>query len=156
MRMPACNVERVSILGNRVLRREDLKLLTTGGDYNDDLEHDGALWATFVHSSIAHARITEIDVGAALETPGVVGVYTADDLDLAPLPPGVPGVPHGMARPILADGTVRFVGEMPANPERVWVPSARPASPQMRTKDLHSSAFTALLRRPSSDRARSS
>ncbi len=101
----------MSILGNRVLRREDPKFLTTGGVYGDDLSLAGALWVTFVRSSAAHARITDIDVSEAKGLPGVVGVYTAADLDLPPLPAGVPGVPDGMARPVLADGIVRFVGE---------------------------------------------
>ena len=55
----------MSILGNRVLRREDPKFLTTGGTYIDDLRIDGALFATYVRSTIAHARITALDVDEA-------------------------------------------------------------------------------------------
>jgi carbon-monoxide dehydrogenase large subunit len=101
----------MSILGNRVLRREDPKFLTTGGVYADDLAGDGALWATYVRSTVAHARIDALDVEDAKQRPGVVAVYTADDLDLPELPPAMPLLPAGMVRPLLAKGTVRFVGE---------------------------------------------
>ena len=101
----------MSILGNRVLRREDPKFLTTGGIYVDDLEGEGALWATFVRSTMAHARILSIDTEEARSRPGVVAVYTASDIDLAPLPPAMPLLPEGMSRPLLARDTVRFVGE---------------------------------------------
>lgn len=101
----------MSILGNRVLRREDPKFLTTGGVYGDDLPLEGALWAAFVRSPEAHARIASIDTDDAKSLPGVVAVYTADDIPLGPLPAGIPGIPDPMARPILAKGTVRFVGE---------------------------------------------
>ena len=101
----------MSILGNRVLRREDPKFLTTGGVYGDDLTHDGALWATFVRSPEAHARITSIDKQDAMGLPGVVAVYTGEDLPFAGMPPLVPGMPDAMGRPILAKDVVRFVGE---------------------------------------------
>ena len=100
----------MSILGNRVLRREDPKFLTTGGVYGEDLELDGALWVTFVRSTVAHARISELDISAALEMPGVVAVVTGEDLDLPEIPAGDP-VPETMARPALAKGIARFVGE---------------------------------------------
>jgi carbon-monoxide dehydrogenase large subunit len=101
----------VSILGNRVLRREDPKFLTTGGVYVDDLAGEGALWATYVRSTMAHARIVALDVSDARDLPGVVAVYTAADLDLGPLPPAMPLLPEGMSRPVLARDVVRFVGE---------------------------------------------
>ncbi|MFZ9481851.1 MAG: xanthine dehydrogenase family protein molybdopterin-binding subunit [Ilumatobacteraceae bacterium] len=78
-----------SILGNRVLRKEDPKFLTTGGVYVDDLdipELEGALHVTYVRSTIAHGTVTGIDVSEALEMPGVVAVYTAADLGLEPIP----------------------------------------------------------------------
>ncbi len=101
----------MSILGNRVLRREDPKFLTTGGVYGDDLPLEGALWVTFVRSTMAHALISSIDVSEAAAMPGVAAVYTAADVDLPPIPAGLPGVPDGMARPFLATDRVRFVGE---------------------------------------------
>jgi len=99
-----------SILGHRVTRREDPAMLTVGGTYVDDIALEGALFVTYVRSTMAHATITELDVSEALEAPGVVAVITAEDLDLpdlSPMPPVSPAFP----RPILARGTVRFVGE---------------------------------------------
>jgi aerobic carbon-monoxide dehydrogenase large subunit len=105
----------VSILGNRVVRREDPKFLTVGGTYVDDLRDprlDGAGYVTYVRSTMAHARILGVDVSEALTAPGVVRVLTAADLDgVGTVPFAVPMFPDGMARPFLAVDTVRFVGE---------------------------------------------
>ena len=101
----------MSILGNRVLRKEDPKFLTVGGSYVDDLEIPGAAWVTYVRSPEAHARIARIDTAAALGAPGVLDVFTASDLQLPPLPMELPMLNPAMARPLLADGVVRFVGE---------------------------------------------
>ncbi|MGP4020134.1 xanthine dehydrogenase family protein molybdopterin-binding subunit [Saccharopolyspora sp. 5N708] len=107
----------MSILGTRVERREDPRLLTVGGTYVDDLRDpalEGALHVTYVRSPLAHAKITEIDVEQARDLPGVHGVFTAQDVDLPPFPPndGMSGPPPAaMQRPHLADGTVRYVGE---------------------------------------------
>jgi len=51
----------MSILGNRVLRREDPKFLTVGGTYVADLALPGSVHVTFVRSSMAHARIVSVD-----------------------------------------------------------------------------------------------
>jgi carbon-monoxide dehydrogenase large subunit len=101
----------VSILGNRVLRLEDPKFLTTGGIYGEDIPIEGAVWVTFVRSTMAHARILEVDTAGVVEMPGVVAVFTGADVELPPIPAGLPGIPDEMARPFLATDTVRFVGE---------------------------------------------
>ncbi|HXY42663.1 MAG TPA: xanthine dehydrogenase family protein, partial [Acidimicrobiales bacterium] len=101
----------MSILGNRVLRREDPKLLTSGGTYVGDLELPGAARLTFVRSTIAHGRIEGIDLEEAKASPGVVGVFSHDDLGLAPMPPGMVFLNQEMTRPVLASGVVRYVGE---------------------------------------------
>ena len=84
------NGGQMSILGTRVVRTEDPRLLTAGGTYVEDLrvpELAGAARVTFVRSPIAHALITGIDASAAREAPGVVAVLTAADMDdLAPPP----------------------------------------------------------------------
>jgi carbon-monoxide dehydrogenase large subunit len=101
----------VSILGTRVVRVEDPRLLTQGGTYAADLHDprvDGAVHATFVRSTIAHAALGPIDVDEVRAMPGVVDVVTGAEVDLAPLP-GMT-VPE-MARPLLAVDRVRFVGE---------------------------------------------
>ena len=101
----------LSILGNRVLRKEDLKFLTVGGTYVGDVELPGAAWVTYVRSPLAHGRIERTDVTQARRAPGVVGVFVASDLGLAPSRLDADEIPEAMARPFLADGVVRFVGE---------------------------------------------
>jgi carbon-monoxide dehydrogenase large subunit len=100
----------VSILGNRVLRREDPKFLTVGGTYVGDLDLAGALHVTFVRSTLAHGRITSIDLDEALSAPGVVAIYRNSDLGVAPVAP-MGFLNQAMKRPLLADGVVRYVGE---------------------------------------------
>jgi aerobic carbon-monoxide dehydrogenase large subunit len=104
----------VSILGTRVLRTEDPRFLTTGGVYTEDVTDDrlaGACHLSFVRSPVAHARITGIDVSAALEAPGVVAVYTG--ADLASLPPrtGMSMMNQEMQQRPVATDIVRYVGE---------------------------------------------
>lgn len=100
-----------SILGNRVVRKEDPKFLTTGGVYLDDLELPelaGAAHVVYVRSPVAHGTITSIDSTEAQAMPGVVAVLTGRDLGLEPVPSMYnPAV----ARPLLAMDRVRFVGE---------------------------------------------
>jgi len=101
-----------SILGNRVLRKEDPKFLTVGGTYVDDMLDEpllkGAAHVTYARSSVAHANILSIDVSETKNMPGVVAVYTADDLGLTAGPnPFNPNV----ARTMLASTKVFYVGE---------------------------------------------
>jgi carbon-monoxide dehydrogenase large subunit len=104
----------VSILGTRVLRTEDPRFLTSGGVYTEDVVDDrlaGACHVFFVRSPVAHARIQSIDVTAAREAPGVVGVYTAADLaDLPTIEPS-PMFNGQMVHPVLASDKVRHVGD---------------------------------------------
>jgi aerobic carbon-monoxide dehydrogenase large subunit len=103
----------MSLLGSRVLRTEDRRLITAGGDYTDNLKDErlaGALHLAFVRSPVAHGRIVSVDTGQAAASPGVVAVLTADEVDLDPIrPPG--GIPGEMSAPVLARDTVRYVGE---------------------------------------------
>lgn len=68
------------LFGQPLSRSEDNRLLSGEGRYLDDLGH-GALIAAFVRSPHAHARITGIDIDAALGMPGVHAVYTYEDLE---------------------------------------------------------------------------
>ena len=90
-------------------RREDLPLVTGAASFCDDLAPPGALHAVFVRAPLAHGRILAIDPAPAAALPGVAGVWTAADLDLPPMPAS--GAPDAMARPVLATGAVRFLGE---------------------------------------------
>jgi aerobic carbon-monoxide dehydrogenase large subunit len=103
-----------SILGNRVLRKEDPKFLTVGGNYVDDMDEPllkNAACITYVRSQVAHGTILSIDTADAAGMPGVIAIYTAADLDLQPVPaPFNPTV----ARTLLASDKVRHVGEVVA------------------------------------------
>lgn len=107
----------MSILGNRVIRTEDPAFLTTGGNYVDGLSHrddalDGAVHVVYVRSLMGHAEITGLDASEARTAPGVVGVFTADDIaELGSAPNVLPIFPDEMKRPYLASDRVRYVGE---------------------------------------------
>jgi carbon-monoxide dehydrogenase large subunit len=100
--------------GMRIKRLEDPRLLTGRGRYLDDLGLPRMLFASFVRSPYAHARIARIDTAAARALPGVVAVVTADDLRAVtkPLAPRLDGPGFTpTAWPALADGVARFCGE---------------------------------------------
>ena len=82
-----------SILGTRVLRTEDPELLLGSARYVADLDLPDALHVVFVRSDMAHARIRGIDTADAASAPGVVAVFTADDLG-----PGAPRHRQGARR----------------------------------------------------------
>ena len=100
-----------SILGNAVLRREDPTLLTGEDEYFDDMEIDGLGFVYFARSPVAHATINSIDTSEAKNVAGVVGIWTADDIELSPLL-GFAMFPPLFARPLLAQGKVRLVGDI--------------------------------------------
>ena len=100
----------MSVLGNRVLRTEDPRMLTTGACYVADLRLEGAAYAWFVRSTVASGRLIGVDAAEARAQSGVLGVFTAADLDLPDLKP-IPMVNQSMARPVLVRDAVRFVGE---------------------------------------------
>ncbi|MDQ3544723.1 MAG: molybdopterin-dependent oxidoreductase, partial [Actinomycetota bacterium] len=101
-----------SILGTRVVRKEDPRFMTTGGVYTDDLRDvealAGAATVVFVRSTVAHGTITSTETADARGMPGVVGVFTAADLELQP--DAAPWNPM-VARTLLASDRVRYVGE---------------------------------------------
>ncbi len=99
-----------SILGTRVTRTEDPALLVGAARYVADLPLTDPLHAVFVRSDVAHGLIEAIHVEDGRGMPGVVGVLTAAELGVAPHH-GFAKVHDDFARPPLADGRVRFVGE---------------------------------------------
>jgi aerobic carbon-monoxide dehydrogenase large subunit len=107
----------VSILGTRVLRTEDPAFLSRGAIYTEDVQDErlaGACYLHFVRSTVAHAKINNIDVSAALEGDGVIAVFTAADVaagGLKPVRPMAPSMNQAMLQTLLASDTVRFVGE---------------------------------------------
>lgn len=78
--------------------------------YTPDLRPADLVQAVFVRSLVPHARVTSIDTREADEAPGVVGVFTAIDLDLGALVP-FGATPDGFARPPLSSDVVRYVGD---------------------------------------------
>jgi len=107
------------LVGERVLRREDARLLTGRALFVDDVQLDGMLHVAFLRSEHAHARLRGVDVAAARRRPGVVAVYAADDLGdywqpgplLVP-PPPIPGlVFHACTQVPLVKDKARHVGE---------------------------------------------
>ncbi len=69
-----------TVLGTRLLRREDPALLTGEAKYTNDLHLPGALHLAVLRSPYAHARIVSVDLAAAAAAPGVVAAYSGTDL----------------------------------------------------------------------------
>lgn len=105
-----------SIIGQRMLRREDPALLTGEAKFTNDLVIPGALHLAVLRSPYAHALIKSINVSDALAMPGVVAVYTGKDLRdawAAPMPCAWPVTPD-MKNPAhfpLALDKVCYVGD---------------------------------------------
>ena len=109
-----------SLIGKRIQRKEDYRFLTGAGQYTDDVELPKQTFAAFVRSPHAHARLKSVNVEKAKKAPGVLAVYTGQDLadaKVGGLPCGwlitdVKGQPmKEPPYPVLAQGKVRHVGE---------------------------------------------
>ncbi len=105
-----------AMLGSPIKRREDPRLITGQATYVDDIKIPGMLHMAVLRSPYGHARITSIDTSAARQHPGVVAVYTAEDLKgvVGNIAIAVPlgKIAEGMGnRGALADGKVRFYGD---------------------------------------------
>jgi carbon-monoxide dehydrogenase large subunit len=100
-------------------RLEDDRMLTGRGRYVSDWNLPGQAYGHFVRSDRAHAEILSIATGAALAHPGVLGVFTGEDIqgELKSLPCALPVKGRGgmelihPGRPALAQGRVRFAGD---------------------------------------------
>ncbi len=99
--------------GQSVKRVEDVRLLTGQGKFTDDLQRDGMLYGVTLRSPYGHAEIRSIDTAAARAMPGVVAVYTHDDIaEYGPIPCLVPlSGPLQTPRLLLCKDRVRFVGD---------------------------------------------
>ena len=104
-------------IGASVRRKEDFRFLTGAGNYTDDINRPGQLYAYILRSPHAHAEIAGIETGNARAATGVIAVFTGADMQIGGLPcgwlvnskDGSPMVepPH----PVLAQGKVRHVGD---------------------------------------------
>jgi len=108
------DVLRPRNVGAPIKRTEDPRLLTGNGEYAADRKPDRPLHLAFLRSSQPHARIGRIDTSAALASPGVVAVLTAENIadEFKPVIP-FSRMPNYYATPIvpLASKKVRYVGE---------------------------------------------
>src|SRR5207253_5084175 len=100
------------LFGKSIKRREDPRFITGRGTYVDDVKLPGMTYAAFVRSPHAHARIKAIDAARARKVPGVIAVYTSQEIKVGGLPCGwmLPGI-KVPTRPVLAQGKARYVGE---------------------------------------------
>ncbi|MCX7740049.1 MAG: xanthine dehydrogenase family protein molybdopterin-binding subunit [Meiothermus sp.] len=98
-------------IGQPLKRREDGKLVRGRGQYLADLPSGAALHLVLVRSPYAHARLVSISLEEALQTPGVVAVYTAADLPELYAPASGPREGRLALHPLLAREQVRYVGE---------------------------------------------
>jgi carbon-monoxide dehydrogenase large subunit len=108
------DVLRPKLIGARIKRTEDPRLLTGLGSFVDDRQVPGALHVAFRRSDHAHARIRAIDVAPAQAMPGVAAVFTAADFAETVKPLRAISRMRGYyATPIraLAQEKVRYVGE---------------------------------------------
>ncbi|HKW03664.1 MAG TPA: hypothetical protein VJN71_00065, partial [Nitrososphaerales archaeon] len=95
-------------------RREDATLLTGNGTYVDDVKFPNMLYASFVRSSYAHARIKHVDLSVALKVPGVVFAISGEEIKKLtkplPFPVSLPGRKETPVY-LLAIGKVHYTGE---------------------------------------------
>ena len=116
---PAREARPAGPIGARIERKEDSRFLTGNGQYTADITLQDQSYACFVRSPHAHARIRAIRTQLAAQMPGVLAVYTGEDL-----PATVGGLPCGWLitgadgqpmkepkHPLLAQGKVRHVGD---------------------------------------------
>src|SRR5215467_8594484 len=107
-------------IGAAIKRKEDYRFLTGAGNYTDDVAMPHQTHAYFVRSPHAHAKIRRINKDKALKAPGVIAVFTGDDLAASK----VGGLPCGWLitdvngqpmkeppHPPLAQGKVRYAGD---------------------------------------------
>jgi len=108
------------LIGARIQRKEDYRFLTGAGQYTDDVTLPRQTHAVFVRSPHAHAKIKSMRKDKALRAPGVLAVFTGEDLAAAK----VGGLPCGWLitdvngqpmkeppHPCLAQGKARYVGD---------------------------------------------
>ncbi len=103
------------VIGSAVKRREDPRLITGAGKYTDNLTLPGTTYMAILRSPHAHARITKVDTSKAKAHPGVLAVYTGEDLkkgNVNPIPVGwlLPDIKIGPHHALAID-EVRYVGD---------------------------------------------
>ncbi|MCC6608596.1 MAG: xanthine dehydrogenase family protein molybdopterin-binding subunit [Burkholderiales bacterium] len=126
-----------NFIGASVKRKEDYRFLIGAGQYTDDVVPERTSYAVFVRSPHGHAKLRKVDTAKAAKAPGVIAVYTGDDIAKA----GVNGLPCGWLitdvngqpmkeppYPVLAQGKVRYVGDRVAVVIAETYPQAKDAA----------------------------
>ncbi len=112
--MTAVQESPAAEIGAARLRKEDQHLITGQTTWTDNTARPGLLHMAILRSPLAHARITRLDVSAALERPGVVAAFTGADITAGMSLPCVWPVTDDMKMPVhppLATEEVRHVGD---------------------------------------------
>ncbi|MFN0282790.1 MAG: xanthine dehydrogenase family protein molybdopterin-binding subunit [Kineosporiaceae bacterium] len=121
--------------GRSRLRKEDARLITGRTRWTDNIVLPGMLHLAMVRSPVAHGTVSSIDTSAARSSPGVVGVWTGPELagSEVGLPCAWPITPDMKAptHPAVAQGTVRFAGEIVAVIAARSAAAARDAADQV-------------------------
>ncbi len=108
-----------TLVGQEIERTEDFRFLRGTGTFTDDYEPAGTLHAAILRASVAHGTLRGIDKGAALRMPGVHAVLDVTDIIASGIGT-IPTIPLRLApiegfekylQPVIANGTVRYVGE---------------------------------------------
>ncbi len=102
------------LVGQRVKRREDPRLVQGRATYVDDIKIAGMQHLAFKRSDIAHGRIGSIDTSAAEEMEGVEAVFTGAQIAgfLAPMPIGTPFPSPDVRRQLLWPVSVNHFGRL--------------------------------------------
>ncbi len=141
----------MATIGTPVRRREDFRFLTGQGTYTDDIDRPHQLYAYILRSPHANARIAGIDTAAAAAAPGIVAVYTGQDMTAD----GIGGLPCGWLihskdgspmveppHPVFATERVRHVGDPVAAVIGETLAQARDAAEQIQIDYAEGPAVT--------------
>jgi carbon-monoxide dehydrogenase large subunit len=110
-------------IGAAVRRKEDFRFITGRGQYTDDITRPNETQAYFLRSPHAHATINRIDLSKAKSMPGVLAIFTGDDIAAGKVGDLICGwmvlskdgsQMKGGRHPALAQGKVRYVGDQVA------------------------------------------
>jgi carbon-monoxide dehydrogenase large subunit len=102
-----------SILGAAVKRAEDPRFIRGEGRYLDDIHVEDEVWMMPVRSQVPHGMIESIDTDEAAAMPGVVGVFTADDVE-GRMATDFADQPTVTRADLITGDRVRFVGDIVA------------------------------------------
>jgi carbon-monoxide dehydrogenase large subunit len=120
-------------IGASVKRKEDLRFITGKGNYTDDINRPGQLYAYMLRSNVANGSI-KLDISDAEKSDGVVSIFVGNDMEVGGLPCGwqvdsadgtaMREPPH----PPIAKDEVKYVGEIIAVVVAESLDKARSAS----------------------------